>query len=204
MSVSLTSNFLRNARGLTLSDANGVTWSINKNTNAITATVTGGAGLVPANPIAKVGLAAVNGSATTYMRSDGAPPIDQAIAPTWTGLHTFTASFRNEASTQGTGPGGSSLTFDFAFTYAPGQLYLVSRGAYDSTGLIYSHRASVWCETSSGAFVEGANRLIDSQGGSATVTTDTVTRSGGNIVVTVNIGHSGTTFTNYASVIQLT
>lgn len=42
-----------------------------------------------ANPTASVGLSAVNGSALTFMRSDGAPAIDQSIAPTWTGAHTF-------------------------------------------------------------------------------------------------------------------
>lgn len=42
-----------------------------------------------ANPSASVGLSAVNGVATTYLRSDGAPALSQAIAPTWTGLHTF-------------------------------------------------------------------------------------------------------------------
>lgn len=43
-----------------------------------------------ANPTANVGLSAVNGSATTYMRSDGAPALSQAIAPTWTASHQFT------------------------------------------------------------------------------------------------------------------
>lgn len=42
-----------------------------------------------ANPTASVGLTAVNGSAATWMRSDGSPPIDQTIAPSWTGLHQF-------------------------------------------------------------------------------------------------------------------
>jgi hypothetical protein len=41
MSVSLTGNFLKNARGLTLGDGGGVTWSINKNTNVISATING-------------------------------------------------------------------------------------------------------------------------------------------------------------------
>jgi hypothetical protein len=45
------------------------------------------------NPTAQIGLTAVNGVATTAMRSDAAPPIDQSIAPTWTGLHLFTAPF---------------------------------------------------------------------------------------------------------------
>lgn len=44
----------------------------------------------PANPTASVGLAAVNGAATTYMRSDAAPALNVGISPTWTGSHTFT------------------------------------------------------------------------------------------------------------------
>jgi hypothetical protein len=51
---------------------------------------TGGA--TGANPTALVGLTAVNGVAATFMRSDASPPIDQAITPTWTGVHTFTAT----------------------------------------------------------------------------------------------------------------
>lgn len=41
------------------------------------------------NPSASIGLTAVNGSATTYTRSDGAAALSQAISPTWTGGHTF-------------------------------------------------------------------------------------------------------------------
>lgn len=54
-------------------------------------------GMIPSVPVAanpgsqKVGLAAVNGAAATWMRSDAAPPIDQAITPTWTGAHAFQA-----------------------------------------------------------------------------------------------------------------
>jgi hypothetical protein len=51
--------------------------------------VNAGAGASGANPTASVGLAAVNGVAATFLRSDGAPAIDQAIVPTWTGTHTF-------------------------------------------------------------------------------------------------------------------
>lgn len=42
-----------------------------------------------ANPSASVGLSAVNGSAGTFLRSDGAPALSQSIVPTWSGLHTF-------------------------------------------------------------------------------------------------------------------
>lgn len=48
-----------------------------------------------ANPTASVGLTAVNGTATTYLRSDAAPALSQAIAPTWSGLHTFTPASGN-------------------------------------------------------------------------------------------------------------
>lgn len=55
-----------------------------------------------ANPSASVGLSAVNGSASTFMRSDGAPALSQAISPTWSGSHTFS----NAVTVNG---GGSSL-----------------------------------------------------------------------------------------------
>lgn len=48
---------------------------------------------VAANPTATIGLTAVNGSAATYLRSDGAPALSQAIAPTWTAQHIFGLSF---------------------------------------------------------------------------------------------------------------
>lgn len=44
---------------------------------------------VSANPSAQVGLAAVNGTALTFMSSDSAPALDQGIAPTWTATHRF-------------------------------------------------------------------------------------------------------------------
>lgn len=51
----------------------------------------GSGGGALANPSSVIGLAAVNGVATSGMRSDGAPALSQAIVPTWTGLHTFSA-----------------------------------------------------------------------------------------------------------------
>jgi hypothetical protein len=45
-----------------------------------------------ANPTASVGLTAVNGSALTFLRSDGAPALDQAISPTWTGTHRYSGT----------------------------------------------------------------------------------------------------------------
>ncbi len=45
-----------------------------------------------ANPTALVGLTVVNGVLSTAMRSDGAPPLDQTIVPTWTGKHLWQPS----------------------------------------------------------------------------------------------------------------
>ncbi len=50
---------------------------------------------VGANPTGSVGLAAVNGVATTFLRSDGAPALSQEITPTWTGQHIFSPASGN-------------------------------------------------------------------------------------------------------------
>jgi len=84
MTVSLNNNFLRNARGLTLQDGGGITWSIDTTTNKITGD-TGVGGALAANPTAAVGPAAVNGSADTWMRSDAAPAIDLTANYAWSG-----------------------------------------------------------------------------------------------------------------------
>jgi hypothetical protein len=48
---------------------------------------------VAANPTGTIGLTGVNGSASTYLRSDGAPALSQAIAPTWSATHTYDKAF---------------------------------------------------------------------------------------------------------------
>jgi hypothetical protein len=73
------------------------------------AQTTGGASAISgsslANPTASVGLSAVNGSASTALRSDGAPALDQSIAPTWTGAHAFSnqVTLNNASATTGAG-----------------------------------------------------------------------------------------------------
>lgn len=67
--------------------------------NAITVTdeqinAVGASGVTgAANPTGTTGLAAVNGSATTFLRSDGAPALSQAISPTWSAPHIFSSTF---------------------------------------------------------------------------------------------------------------
>jgi len=52
-----------------------------------------------ANPTATIGLAAVNGVATTFLRSDGAPALSLAINPTW--VPTSTSGHIFQAATSG-------------------------------------------------------------------------------------------------------
>ena len=46
-------------------------------------------GVSSAPPGALVGLTAISGTAGTFMTSDSAPALNQAISPTWTGTHQF-------------------------------------------------------------------------------------------------------------------
>lgn len=66
----------------TFPNINGAVTVTDEQLNAITTNV-------GANPTGTVGLSAVNGSAVTYVRSDGAPALSQAIAPTWSAQHIF-------------------------------------------------------------------------------------------------------------------
>ena len=77
----------------------------------------GGGGGSSANPTAVVGLSPVDGVLTTFMTSDSAPPLSQAIVPTWTGAHTFSST----VTIQGTGNNnGLIFTGTSAFINASG------------------------------------------------------------------------------------
>lgn len=73
----------QDAVGLNLVDSSSVDFTYNDGAGTITAVT------INANPTGTIGLTAVNGTAATPMRSDAAPALSQAIAPTWTGTHTF-------------------------------------------------------------------------------------------------------------------
>lgn len=68
----------------------------------------GGALPLGANPSATSGLSAVNGVATSYMRSDGAPALSQAIAPTWTATHNFSQIQARTDATYDIGASGAN------------------------------------------------------------------------------------------------
>jgi len=75
------------------------------------------AALFGANPVNSIGLNAVDGVATTYMRSDAAPAIDTSIAPTWSGIHTFSNQIQMTD--------GTNTSRIFQFTNGPASLALM-------------------------------------------------------------------------------
>lgn len=95
--------------------------------SGVTSTQTIPAGASLANPTATIGLSAVNGSATSGMRSDGAPALSQAIAPTWTAKHVFTDSL-NIARTIANGPRLAAYTTDNPATNDAGAQILLGFG----------------------------------------------------------------------------
>lgn len=105
-------------------------------------------GGLAANPGTSIGLTATNGVATTYMRSDGAPALSQAIAPTWTGHHIFSNSFT------GGNPGALTLSANdsvleidqsnasaderrWHFRGASGQLLMQTKSDDRNTGIVF-------------------------------------------------------------------
>ena len=72
-----------------------------------------------ANPSASLGLTAVNGSATTFMTSDSAPALSQAIVPTWTGAHIWSAAatFNSTATFNSVLTSTSTAGFSGAVTF---------------------------------------------------------------------------------------
>lgn len=105
-------------------------WVVTWYTKADGTALVGGSGASGANPTASVGLTAVNGVATTFLRSDGAPALDQSIAPTWTGNHIN--SYTSVASTPAMKYSGNWFTGGSGTTTKPH--LLVEQSGATSTG----------------------------------------------------------------------
>lgn len=86
-----------------------------------------------ANPTASVGLTAVNGSASTFLRSDGAPALDQSIAPTWTGQHTFNLPVLVPGTSDATGRILLRNRLTFQGVLAAKAAFLAENHYYDGT-----------------------------------------------------------------------
>lgn len=114
-----------------------------------------------ANPTAQVGLTTINGSASTAMRSDGAPALDQGIVPHWTGQHTFdltplvgavkvvleSRQINTDATLTGGGDLTANRTLGINLTY-PGQTSIVTlgtitTGVWNGTKITYPNLQNV-------------------------------------------------------------
>ena len=122
-----------------------------------------------ANPSGLIGLAAVNGVATTATRSDATHALDQSIAPTWSAQHIFSKAF----TTSGTA--GNYAVFLQSATPAL---------ALDATGAAAD--AKVWELTATNTDLLGR---ISNDAGSTTKLWLDVTRAA-NVVTAVALGNT--------------
>ena len=97
-------------------------------------------GATLANPTATIGLSTVNGSASTVMRSDAAPALSQAIAPTWTGTHTFSPASGNAIVANGVANQWSQIIYS-ANSGTEYGLVLVAGASSSDTPLDITNRA---------------------------------------------------------------
>jgi hypothetical protein len=150
--------------------ANGYSGTVATATTTPAITISGPAIPSGANPSASIGLSAVNGVATTFMASDSAPALSQAIVPTWTGLHTFSSGITlSAASALGT-PSAINLTHATALPAAalPALTGAVTSSAGSATTAIAAAIAvpqiiptSVWASRGSGTFTGQLIRITD-------------------------------------------
>ena len=155
----------------------------------VTAASNGGGGVTFADPTASLGLTAINGVATTAMRSDAAPALDQGISPTWSGTHTFSLAVTASTSlltplldraTAGVLTLGGTAT---SVNIAPVNLTFTGVGGITANG------SSVW--STAGAFTlrvdAGSTLNLGTTGATA-----------------VNVGRSGITTALTGSLVNLT
>jgi hypothetical protein len=145
------------------------------------------AGVSGANPTASVGLSAVNGVATTFLRSDGAPALDVTIAPTWTGIHTFT----NGVTTGTTSTSGTVFNYN-ALTTGTGHYIGSTSSTGSSTTTKLLHVAKSGAQTGAVTTTAGLIENV-STGASATNVALTLTASGAttaNTALNVTAGQS--------------
>ena len=151
-----------------------------------------------ANPTASVGLSAVNGVATTFMRSDGAPALDQGIVPTWTGIHTF-----NNGVTTGTTTSSGTVHLYNSLTTGTGSYFASSSVTSGSVVNIVSTSTAAASSTLKGLniAVSGANgTTAQTVTGASISVTNTNATSGTNIGL-LSIASGATTF-NWAAQFQ--
>ena len=134
-----------------------------------------------AAPSATIGLTTVTGSAITFMTSDSAPALSQAITPTWTGAHIWSAAVTFNSTASFTG----AVTFSSTTTPtindgAGNQVAVGFRGMPQTTGAgtqyqaALSDRSKYVLNTAGGLLIVAAPYLTGSSGSTGTWATDSV------------------------------
>ena len=148
-------------------------------------------GSTAANPSASIGLTAVNGSATTFMRSDAAPPLSQSISPTMTGTWNWT----NPSTIGSITPSSATWASEFRLNdqqisgHSYGDIAGYCNGAAAGTWTLYDYTAALSriCVAATGAVTVEP----PSSGGTALLVDGS---SGTNVnALIVNSGNSGAT-----------
>lgn len=156
----------------------------------------GSSGATCANPTATVGTTAVNGSASTCIRSDGAPALNVTITPTWSGEHTFdagllvpdgTAIFSDTTNTQiafRTNPSGNAGHIQFNRNVGAGDNVTgYTSTISNSTGLVVENAfAPTVNQTSTGALALNMCAPVLTVQGSGRQDCSAVYTSGGTFV----------------------
>ena len=126
-------------------------------------------------PTGSVGLTAVAGTASTTVRSDSAPVINQGIAPTWTGAHTFSSAI--------TATGTATIATIAATTITANTVAFTTETAKTST-ITVLNASSITGVTSYPTAGSGfVGEFITSTGSSVGMTSATPT-----VVTTVSLG----------------
>lgn len=157
-----------------------------------------------ANPSAQIGLVAVNGSANTFLRSDGAQALSQSIIPTWTGLHTFNGGILAQATS--TFASSTIITGQLTFGSASGTNISVSgSGTFPTlnfttgsgTGLSITNATAtgnIQTATLKATGAVNASSTLTVEG--ATVLRNTLTQSGGVVSLASTTINGNATTTN--------
>lgn len=111
----------------------------------------------------------------------------------------------NIAHTATTGPGGSTLAFNFQRTYVPMAEYHLNAGGYDvgTPITVYGRYLGRICETVSGTFVADETAVNTSTGTPSAFTVAISRTSASNIRVTVTLTKAAMTFILFAGMLRL-
>jgi hypothetical protein len=195
-----------NANDLVLAGVTGSTQCLQASATGVvtgTGAVCGGSGSSGANPTATAGPVAVNGSATTFLRSDGAPAIQKATSGQFGIVEPDNTTITISAgviSTVGGGSVGSVTNSDGSLTISPttGAVVASLNPAHANTWtavqtfnandlVLAGVTGSTQClQASSAGVVTGTGATCGSGGGGITALTGDVTASGsGSVAATV-------------------